>query len=139
MAKLVLDIIEEYPFLLFGISSTASDYRICWSLNKALTLSMKREKSVELFKKGSGVSEHCLYTYASELEQATYRFVENKVGGSLLLSEIPKADYFLMVDDSPAVDSNELLRKLRAIKIIRMAFPVNIESLKMKQNLLLTT
>ncbi len=139
MGRLVLDIVEEYPYFLFGISASTRDYRLCWNLNKALGVALKRMPHVELFRKGGDRAEHSLYTFYSEAELAKYRLIENRSGNSLLLPDAPKADFLLMIDQSPAIDPEKILQVIRSIRSVLLAFEIEIDNLKTKQNLLLTT
>lgn len=139
MARLTLEIEEEYPYFLFGINASTSDYRVCWSLNKALGISLKREASVELFRKGLDNSEHSYFSFQSEAQLATYRLIQNRTGNSIFLSELPKVDYLLLIDQTPAIEPDIMVKQIREIRQVLMAYAVDIESLKNKQNLLLTT
>ena len=139
MARLTLEIEEEYPYFLFGINASTSDYRVCWSLNKTLGISLKREASVELFRKGLDNSEHSYYAFESETQLATYRLIQNRAGNSIFLSELPRVDFLLLIDQTPAIEPEFMVRKIREIRQILMAYVIDIESLKNKQNLLLTT
>jgi hypothetical protein len=139
MARLTLEIEEEYPFFLFGISAATSDYRVCWSLNKALGIALKREKPILLFRRDHDHSEHSYYQYHSETQFAAYRLIQNRSGNSVFILDLPKVDYLLLIDQTPAIQPDDLVKKLREIRQILMVQLIDIETLKNKQNLLLTT
>jgi hypothetical protein len=139
MAKLSIEIEEDYPFFVFGISASASDYRVCWSLNKALNISLKREKPIELYRKGRDVSEHSFYTFEDESRFCTYRVVQNRSGNSVFLGELPKVDYLFITDKSPAIEPDLVLKRIREIRHVLMAYYVDLDQLKQKQNILLST
>lgn len=138
MPRLTLSILEEFPFLVYGISSTDRDYRLCWGINKTLGLSLKLEKPVEVINKAGYPAEHALYTCMYEPDQVKYRLVENKAPRSLFLPEVPKADFLLIIDESPMIEPDEILSDMRKIRSVLMIFPVDLDSLKTKQNILLT-
>lgn len=138
MAKFTLSLDDDYSFIVFGIAATTSDYKLCWSLNRIMKTALKREDPVEVYNKHNDKIKHSLYIFEDEELQIKYRLVENKKGGSRFLSEVDQADYLLVIDDSPAVQKEELQRKIREIKQVLLVFPVDLEALKHKQNLLLT-
>lgn len=138
MPRLTLDIIDEYPYIIYGICSSESDYRLCWGLNKELGIALKMDKHLEVFTKKGELSIHSLYSFTSDYEQVKYRLVQNKTINGFVLPETSKADYLLIVDQSPEIDPDEFIRKIRKSKQVLMAFPVEIDKLKSKQNILLT-
>ncbi len=138
MPRLTLDVFEEYPYFLIGICSSDSDYRLCWSLNRALGLAMKMEKPVEVMRRKGEASMHSLYTFVSDYEYVKYRLVENKTVNGFVLPEVAKADYLLIIDKSEGIDADEILRKMKNVRQVLLAFLVDISTLKTKQNILLT-
>ncbi len=96
------------------------------------------DKHLEVFTKKGELSIHSLYSFTSDYEQVKYRLVQNKTINGFVLPETSKADYLLIVDQSPEIDPDEFIRKIRKSKQVLMAFPVEIDKLKSKQNILLT-
>jgi hypothetical protein len=138
MAKVTLDVVDEYPFKIIGISASARGYRICWGLNQSLNLGLKRESSIQLFTKNNEPVEHGYFTFIDENLDIKYRLVENKRAASKFLPEAPKADFLLIIDDSPGLEQ-DLLAKIKRIRPVLMAYSIEANHLKNKQNLLLTT
>ena len=138
MPRLTLDLVDEYPFTIYGIRSSENDYRLCWGLNKELGIALKMEKHIEVFSKKGEISVHSLFSFTSDYEQVKYRLVQNKTINGFVLPESDKADYLLIVDQSPEIDPDVLIRKIRKSRQVLMAFPLDIENLKSKQNILLT-
>lgn len=138
MAKFILSFEEDYPYLVFGITSTTKDYRMCWSLNKALNISLKRENALDIYSKDKGIIGHSCFVYEDEVYSAKYRLVENKHAHSRFLPEVVQADYLLIVDETEKVDKTEILRKIKSIRQVLLAFNIDIDTLKNKQNLMLT-
>jgi hypothetical protein len=138
MAKFTLKLEEDYPYIVFGVSSTSSDYKLCWSLNKQLGIQLKREKGL-IIKSGTGEdAEHAYFEYFSEASQLNYKLIENKRGASRVLREAEQADYLFILDDHPAVDVEAILLEIKKIRAVLLAFELDLEKLKHKQNLLLT-
>ena len=138
MAKLTIDFEEEYPYYIIGISASTKDYRMCWSLNKALNLALKRQDSIDVYSKNKDIFPHSLFVYTHEQVKTKYRLIENKRGSSKFLSEVAQADYLLVIDESDGVDIKELIKKIITIRQIVLAFEIDIDTLKQKQNLMLT-
>lgn len=138
MAKITLDLGEEYPYIVFGISASTSDYRLCWNLNKKLKTAFKRVEPLAIYNKQNDKIHHNYYLFENENLQVKYRFIENKRGNSRFLPEVTQADYLLIVDQSPAIVAEEIQKKLMTIRQVLFVFQVNIDELKQKHNLLLT-
>lgn len=138
MAKLILEIEDEYAFMVFGIVSTSRSHRLCWMLNKSLNLDMKRGSDIEIFSKAKTSRHHAFFDFFDELLHIKYRLIENRKGISLFLPEIKNADYLLIVDHTNELVEAEIVEKLRSTGTVLMAFKIGLESLKLKQNILLT-
>ena len=138
MAKFTLSLEEDYPYFIIGISSSTPDYRLCWSLNKALDISLKREKSIDIHSKNGDVAGHNVFEFTDEVLNTKYRLIENKKGSSRFLSEAQQADYLLIIDNSDKIEISELLNEIKKITQVILAFSIDIDSLKQKQNLMLT-
>ena len=138
MAKFILTLEEDYPYFIIGISSSAPDYRMCWSLNKTFDISLKREKSIEIHSKNGDVAVHNVFEFTDEELNTKYRLIENKKGSSRFLPESHQADYLLIIDESDKIEVTELLTEINKIPQVILAFSIDIDSLKQKQNLMLT-
>jgi|SRR5690554_1612930 len=138
MAKFTLSLEEDYPYFIIGISSSTPDYRLCWSLNKTLDISLKRDKSIDIHSKNGDVTAHSVFEYTDEVLNTKYRLIENKKGSSRFLSEANQADYLLIIDDSDKIQISDLLNEIKKIAQVILAFSIDIDSLKQKQNLMLT-
>ena len=138
MSKFSLELIEEYPYLVFGIAASAHDYRLCWHINKELGLNFVRQKAIQVINKRKETVNHEFFVYEDEDAVAKYRLIQNKKTGSIFLPETSKADYLLVIDESPVLNYDDIVLKIKNIRPVLIVFPINLESLKNKQNLLLT-
>lgn len=138
MAKFTLSFDEEYPYYLIGINASAKDYRICWSINKALNIALKREESIDVHSKSKDIIAHSFFVYTNEELNLKFRLIENKRGVSRFLSEVQQADYLLIIDESESVDTEEILQKIKEIRQVLLVFQIDVDDLKNKQNLMLT-
>ena len=138
MSKFSLDLIDEYPFVVYGITSSSKDYRLCWYLNKELGISFSRKDPITIINKKKETVNHELFVFEDENVQIKYRLIENKKGPSTFLPEAGKADYLLVLDESPVVLSGEIANRVRKIRPVLLVFEIKIDQLKNKENLLLT-
>jgi len=137
MTKLTLEIHDEYAYMAFGIVSTSRSHRVCWMLNKSLKLELKRDSDLEIFSKNKASRHHAYYSYIDENLQIRYRLIENKKGVSLFLPEVKNADFVLIIDLSNEIEQTAIIEKLRATGTILMAFEIDLDALRLKQNILL--
>jgi len=138
MSKFSLELIEEYPYQVYGISASAQDYRLCWHLNKELGLKFTRQKAISVYNKRKESINHEVFIYEDEDTVTKFRLIQNKRTGSLFLPEVTEADYLLVIDESPVLDYDSLVIKIKNIRPVLMVFSINLDALKNKQNLLLT-
>ena len=138
MSKFSLEFEEEYPFFVVGITASVRDYKLCWHLNKELGLQLVRDQSLEILNKRKDSVSHEFFSFEDEDAQVNYRLIENRKGGNYFLSEAPKADFLLVLDESPILDRNELIKKIKSIRPVLMAFEIDLDQIRNKQNLLLT-
>lgn len=137
MAKLTLDWEEDYPYIVLGIATTISDYRLCWSLNKTLKTAFNRRDPILVYNKRKDKFHHSFYVYEDENLKIKYRCVGNKKAASRFLPEMPQADYLLVIDQSPALKAAIFLERIKEIQDVLLVFQIKIDELKHKQNLLL--
>lgn len=138
MTKFQLEVDYDFDFKLIGISCHAHDYRLCWSINNKLNTSLEkihRDNAKSGLKK-NGVAIESLFTYYDEETHSSYQLLYNKNENQLLLPEQKKADYLLIIDQINEEKFQEALTKLREIDIILTAFPIEVDSLKSKENLI---
>ena len=129
-----LHIDVEFDFRLVGITCHEKDYRLAWSLNRLLGWNLERQEDLVLT--NSEVAKFALYTFRPEDENALYTLLSNKSAGELWLPELPHYDYLLKMEDIQEEPDDILYRKLRSIPMVVAAFPVIVDKLRMKQNLL---
>lgn len=126
----------EFDFLAIGISCHTKDYRLCWSINKALNINLSKDADIELTSKKGKISKHSSYYYLDELTEKEYRLVSNKSHNDFLVKEQKQADFYLLLYENDTDSYEEILKELKTINIILMAFEVNVVTLKSKENLL---
>ena len=140
MKKTKLLVEYEYDFELFGISSTARDYKLAWLLNKTLSIHIVKVEDLEIEYSDQHkiVTSHFLY----ETEHSEMRLLRNKSFGEikkpLLIPELPNIDYFLIIqNESSFFGISEMLAQLRKVDLIQHIQPINVHQLKSRENLIL--
>ncbi len=137
MAKLTLEIEEEYPYLMLGISATTTNYRLCWNINKVLSFNLTRQPDITLSSPKEMPQDFGIFTYFDKVLGISYRLIENRLGHKRFLPEVSKADYLFVVDDRGEELMEGLIADIKSIRAVLMVFPIDMETLKNKQNLML--
>lgn len=138
MTKFQLEVEYEYDFDLIGISCHARDYRIVWSLNKALGLQLVKKKSdFDLkAKRQKEATHHSIYEYHHVEDHVEYILLLNKSGNSVIVPEHKSVDYLLILQNNFTADLDDLLQKIKSIELVLTAFRIDVDSLKSKENLI---
>lgn len=137
MAKFTLDVVDEYPYIVYGLNTTSVDYKLCWSINKVLGLAMKKVDALGVFAKQNGTTQHNCFAHTDEHIMRSYHLLENKRGNSLYLPEVKEADFLFIMSEGDFDSDDETIKNLKSIRSVLMAFEINLDKLKHKQNLLL--
>ena len=139
MAKFSLDIEDsnEPDFLLFGISSHAKIYRLCWSLNQTMNLKLINSNSpIELIEGRKKIKNSFeLYTYYDEEMRISYNIIPNKAEQGFLLPEFKHVDYLFLLKENIDVDTNEIITQIRSSDQVLTAFTIQTQELKSLENL----
>ena len=133
-----LEVEYEYDFILVGISSHEKSHRVAWGLNSTLGIDLAKTEPYTLaLKKGDPVSEFAHYTWDHPDFEATYTLLSNKGTHGLLVPEQHQADYFLVAQGPfTQEDEREMISSLREVAFILMAYRIDPQVLKSKQNLI---
>lgn len=133
-----LEVDYAYDFILVGISSHEKPHRVAWGLNQALSLDLSRtDPYLIALKKTDPPSEFVRFTWDHPDFEATYTLLSNKGTHGLLVPEQHQADYFLMAEGPfTAEDEQEIIAGLRSVSFVLMAYRIDPQVLKSKQNLI---
>jgi len=131
-----LDFDYDYDFLLFGISCHLKDYRLVWMLNKTLGIHLKKEEDIVVDDTPPAKS-FSFYAWDDEGNRLKYILVANRGDSGYLVQEQKQADFFIVLEGIYSIiDKDELLSKIRSTEQVLMAFELNPNELKSRQNLL---
>ena len=131
-----LEVDYEYDFILIGISSHEKSHRVAWGVNQVLELDLNRGEPFQIaLKKNEAPSGFIRYKWDHPDFEATYTLLSNKGTHGLLVAEQHQADYFLIVDGPfTKEDEQEMVGQLRTLPFILMAYRIDPQVLKSKQN-----
>lgn len=132
--KLLLD--DDFSFDLIGICSSNADYRLCWGINKALSISLEKDEDLSIFIKKEGDHLYSFYSFYDEIEHIEYYLVKNISNHyKRLIPEKDQVDYFLVIKNNWTLEINDILTSLKRIDSILTAFVFDPNELKSKSNL----
>lgn len=135
--KHILTLEDDPEFDLVGICSHHSDYRLAWSMNESLGFHLCKCDDYEATdKKGNPSSEHSMYSYEDEEDRVTYYLIKNKSQGHHLIPENPTIDYFLFLYNNFAVETDELVRRLKAVPSILAAYALAPEDVPSAEHII---
>lgn len=134
MAKTTLSLDYDFDFKLIAIVSPLKDYRLCWFLNKSLTINFSKAEDLSINdKKKNLLSNFSTFEYQDELNKITYRLIANKSGGNQLLKSMKQADYLLMLDGSYGdLNLSSIKEQLSEIQDVQTVFEIDPNNLKEK-------
>lgn len=136
MAKHKLILEDDYSFELIGICSSNADYRLTWGINKALAISLEKDKDLEIVVKKEAIHHYSFYSFYDEIEHIEYYLIKNISNNyRRLIPEKDQIDYFLMLKNNFTLEINDILTSLKGIDSILTAFVFNPDELKSKANL----
>jgi hypothetical protein len=139
LGKHTLEIEYDYDFVLIGISSHEKDYRICWALNNKLQLDLIKTEPLEIKdKKQEDLSHFSLFCFERPDEFMEYFIIANRSEKGLLIPEQKQVDYFFIIRGEIENDAvMDMVKQIKEINLVQMAFRIDVHSLKSKQNLIL--
>ncbi len=120
LAKKLLKVDNKYLFCVFGISSSAKDYRICHFLNKELPLNLIPKEDVTIENKRRN-QNFIMNRFCGEniLSISNFHLINNKCNGEIFIKSMKNVDYFLLVEGEILKSELLLVKKaLQNIKII---------------------
>lgn len=156
--KLVLEDVFEEAYKLIAVHCSVEDYKLAFLLNKHLDLRLARSrKDIDFQLKGMRIlfalysyedqQKYCGFHLVSNISKAECQttagsnslFGENEITfkKSYLLPEFKKVDFFLKIEEEANLISEKLLlEKIRRIPQVSLAYSIEHEKIKSKENLI---
>ena len=130
MAKYKLELEPEIDVVVIGISSHVNDYRLCWSLNTKLGISLsRRDQDIAAMEPGSK-AHFAAFDHQDEETQTSMTLICNRSKEGVLLKELKQADFFLVVGEEGPIAPHEALSMVREAEFVLAAFPIDLQKLR---------
>ena len=137
MAKYKLEEKSAAPLEVFAISCHVPDYRLCWSLNRGLGLELTRRRE-DIVEQVRGKELHYTVFQQADVDKVVrWSLVCNTCGKRRLVPSQKQADYFLLVDREADNQQTALTERLRQCEFVLTAFPLDLDTIKSGDKLLL--
>ncbi len=137
MAKLKLDLEPDPEVSVIGISSHVKDYRLCWSLNRTLEISLAKRRVGIVEEINGRTAVYSAFDHVEEDTNANCTLVNNHSSEGVLLRDLRQADFFLVVDRERSQHPEEMLQQVRSAEFVLTAFPLSFAQLRDGHKLLL--
>ena len=139
---------------LIAIHSSLEDYKLAYTLNKALGIQLSKNLAYVEISIPEGKSAFSNYIFDDEKNDVVWTLIENKTTiinsnkqttslfeqvdiTVFLLPEFKKADYLIKIENIDyGFDSESIIEKIQEIKNVTTAYPIDITNLKSKNNLI---
>jgi hypothetical protein len=126
--KLETDILPDAQVI--AISSHVKDYRLCWSLNRSLGITLSRRKQdIE----GQGPEQRAYFPVFSHEEddgEMLITLIGNHVPEGVLIAGQRQADFFLVADGEKRPEARDLLDRVRTAEFVLAAYELDIHTIK---------
>ena len=132
-----LEVEPDYSFILIGISSHESDYKLIWAINAKLELKLSRIPNLVIADSKTGLNQEFSY-YSGESNEGDYQihFLSNKCESGFLIPELGNIDYFLkLTGEIYDQHKKTILEGLKDTGLVLATFLIQPESLKSKGRL----
>ncbi len=151
--KLDIDDFSEIDYELIAINTTTEDYLLAFLINKELKLALKRNKT-DILSSGNTEIGFSRYGFEDHSRDLFWTLVQNQKWTdsqtnnswlfeqtqqkTYLLPEFKHVDYFLKIEcwEFRQESTTDLLNKLKKIEKISAVFPIDIQKIKSKNNLI---
>jgi hypothetical protein len=140
--KCDLQVDFRYDFELFGLVSKTKEYKLAWSLNKALDLNLAKSSDLVIsFLEDRSI---IISNFVFQTNHGSFRLLSNKGctdhtshDSLYLLPELTDIDYLLMVQlDIDTFDYFDFSKQLMASDNIQAVASIRVHSLQHKENLI---
>jgi hypothetical protein len=133
--KLKID--TRFPFVTIGISSHENDYRLIWAINTRLNMPFVKMDDFNFTGDGSPGNSFSRFSYDDTDRYVTFYIISNRCDNGYLIPEYRTVDFFLFMKGEVSTHMREeLVKKLRQVEIISMAFFIDNKTIKSSRKLI---
>jgi hypothetical protein len=132
----------RYDFILLGLTCVAREYKLAWSINRALQINLIKQDDIKIrFLNNSGLE---ISNYLHRSEYSSIRLLKNKSYATVsensrlyLVPELKNIDYLVVIEDETGVHNiRETVSALSEIPVIDFVTQIDTAKLKSKENLI---
>lgn len=141
MRRKKLEKLDDFNLIVFGICTSAKEYKLAWLINNSIQIKLKKEPDYSLEIKDSGAL--VISNFKFELEHCIFRLIKNKLVDSFnenngfLIKDLKQFDFLLTIDSkSDTFDTHLIGSSLKDISEIILIQPVDTLKLRDKENLI---
>jgi hypothetical protein len=136
-SKLLVD--YEIDFTLWALLTPMREYKLAWYMNQLLHIRLVKEKDIEFA--FTNQPDLCISNYIFATEHSVLRLLRNRSVSeqeqAFLLPELKQFDYLLVLQgEGDFFDPARLVSVLQQIPTVEYVKPIEVESLKSKDNLI---
>jgi len=132
MSALKIKIDEDFgkEYSLIGISCHLKDYRLIYSINKALNCDLKKYDDLIIYPvKGKKENSFSFYSFSEDFIE--YYIISNRNPDGLLISEQKQIDYiFVLRGQIDKKKEKSILGSIRKIPSVLTAFEISIDTVR---------
>lgn len=137
--KLIIE--YDYDFEVLALISSVKDYKMAWSLNKALHINLCKTEDLCLdFVKESRL---LITNFIFETEYTTFRLLKNKshefgrIQKPYLVPELKDYDYLIKISgEGVSLSVPNIIERLKELPVIEYIKQIDVQNLKSKENLI---
>lgn len=157
--RLHIEDFDAVDFDLIAIHTSLEDFRLAYFINKVAEIRLSKEENDVLIKNREGESGFTRFCFEDEENHVLWTLVQNQnsltvtntnvnrglfedtndtlISKVYLLPEFKKVDYFLKIENDFDPDKlPELITQINTIDRVTMVYPIEMEQLKSKNNLI---
>jgi hypothetical protein len=136
-SKLLVD--YEIDFSLWALLTPMREYKLAWYMNQMLHIRLVKEKDIAFA--FTNQPDLCISNYIFATEHSVLRLLRNRSVSeqeqAFLLPELKQFDYLLVLQgEGDFFDPARLVSVLQQIPTVEYVKPIEVESLKSKDNLI---
>jgi hypothetical protein len=136
-SKLLVD--YEIDFSLWALLTPMREYKLAWYMNQLLHIRLVKEKDIAFA--FTNQPDLCISNYIFATEHSVLRLLRNRSVSeqeqAFLLPELKQFDYLLVLQgEGDFFDPARLVSVLQQIPTVEYVKPIEVESLKSKDNLI---
>ncbi len=136
--KEFLEFTPAVDYYLAAISCHQKCHRFAWELNNALDCSFERVEDYEVITKKGQTAAYRMFEWREVDDRFSYVLLQNKSNFGPLIPEHAKMDFLFAVAGIHAhVNAPDLLKRIKQINDVVLAYEVDAEKTESAQNLIL--